>query len=115
MDNRQLTLEINQLHADLCSALADPKRILILYSLSETPHTVNDLAASLGISQPAASRHLKILRDSGLVTATRLGANVEYRLNDLRLIDALDTLRTVLRDNLARRASLMIEPSAPVE
>lgn len=109
MDTHQLSLEINQLHADICGALADPNRILILYSLSEQPHTVSELSGALNISQPATSRHLKILRDSGLVTATRYGANVEYRLNDPRLIEALDILRAVLRDSLARRAQIMSE------
>jgi ArsR family transcriptional regulator len=104
-----LSHEINQLHADLCSALADPNRILMLYLLSEQPHTVNDLAARLGSSQPTASRHLKILRERGLVTATRQGQAVEYSLNDPRLIEALDLLRAVLRSSITYRASLIEE------
>ncbi len=101
-----LSDEINQLHADICSGLADPKRILLLYALYERPHTVNDLANVLGISQPTTSRHLKLLRERGMVSATRVGATVEYRLADDRLIQALDLLRTVLRDQLSRRAEL---------
>ena len=101
-----LNQEIHQLHADICSALADPWRILLLYALSERPYAVKDLAALLSISQPAASRHLKILRERGLVRAVRHGPSVEYSLNDPRLIQALDLLRGVLRDGLSRRASL---------
>ena len=52
-----LSTEVNELHADICSALADPSRILIIYALSERPYMVNDLAAELNISQPTASRH----------------------------------------------------------
>jgi len=59
------------------------------------------------LSQPATSRHLKILRERGLVRATRQGPSVEYSLIDERLIEALNLLRTVLRDNIAYRASLM--------
>ena len=58
-----LTQEITQLHADICSGLADPRRILILYALHEKPSNVSDLAQAVGISQPAASRHLNVLRD----------------------------------------------------
>ena len=61
----------------------------------------------VSISQPAASRHLKILRDRGLVNAVRQGASVEYHLTDARLIEALNTLRDVLRDRLTYRASLV--------
>ncbi len=104
-----LTQEVTQLHADICSALADPRRILLLYALAEKPYTVNDLAKYLDISQPMTSRHLKILRERGLVVATRDGINVEYSLNDHRLIDALDLLREVLRDRIVSRANLIVE------
>ena len=107
MDKMTLTEEVTQLHADLCSALADPRRILMLYALAEKTINVSDLASEVGISQPAASRHLKILRERGLVQPVRSGASVEYHLTDRRLIEALDLLRAVLRDRIAYRASLM--------
>ena len=106
-DNNSLSQEVTQLHADICSALADPRRILLLYALGERPRNVGDLATELGISQPATSRHLKILRERGLVHASRQGMSVEYRLTDTRLVEALDLLRIVLRDRLAYRASLV--------
>jgi ArsR family transcriptional regulator len=56
-------------------------------------------------SQPTTSRHLKILRDRGLVAPTRAGANVIYSLTDTRLIDALDLLRAVMRDVFDHRAA----------
>ena len=107
MDTPTLSQEINQLHADICAALADPRRILMLYALAERPHNVNDLAAVTAISQPAASRHLKTLRECGLVSANRQGSSVEYSLIDGRLIQALDLLRSVLRDRITHRASLV--------
>lgn len=102
-----LSEEVTQLHADICSALADPRRILLLYALAEHPYTVSDLAEEIGISQPSTSRHLKILRERGLVRAVRQGTSVEYNLTDTRLIQALDLLRDVLRDRLTYRASLI--------
>jgi DNA-binding transcriptional ArsR family regulator len=109
MNTQQLSQEVTQLHAEICAALADPSRILLLYALAEKPRTVTDLTAEVGILQPAASRHLKVLREHGLVRATRQGQHVEYALADPRLIEALDTLRAVLRDSLSRRANLMNE------
>lgn len=102
-----LSQEINELHADICSALADPTRILILYLLAENPYTVNQITGKLNVSQSSTSRHLKVLRERGLVRATRQGQNVEYALSDPRIIDALDTLRAVLRDTLSYRANLV--------
>jgi DNA-binding transcriptional ArsR family regulator len=101
-----LTEEITNLHAGICSALADPKRILILYALHEKPSNVSDLAEALGITQPTASRHLNMLRERGLVEAHREGQSVINRLDDERVIQALDLLRAVLASNLKSQAVL---------
>lgn len=99
--------EIQLFHAQICQALADPTRIMLLYRLAECPQNVGELAAALNVSQPTVSRHLKVLRERGMVTTTRYGATVEYRLIDDRPIQALDLLRSVLRDNLSRSAELV--------
>jgi ArsR family transcriptional regulator len=107
METRELQLEINELHAEICSALADPRRILMFYVLAERNCKVSDLALAAGISQPAASRHLKIMRERNLVQSIRKGQRVEYQLTDMRLIQALDLLRSVLRVQLKNQANLI--------
>lgn len=97
------------MEADLCSALADPTRILILYALDERPRNVSEIATELNVTQPTTSRHLKILRERGLVHTDRQGTTITYYLSDKRLIEALDLLRSVLRERISRRASLMKE------
>jgi DNA-binding transcriptional ArsR family regulator len=101
-----LEQEVNQLHAEICAGLADPKRILILYALHDKPCTVNELVETLDLSQPMVSRHLKILRERGMVNTNRIGATVEYSLSDERLINALDLLRMVLANKLKNQAAL---------
>lgn len=101
-----LTQEITQLHADICSGLAEPRRILLLYALHEMPSNVSELSEALGISQPATSRHLNILRERGMVSAQRDGQAVIYTLADQRIIQALDLLREVLAEKLKNQAAL---------
>jgi DNA-binding transcriptional ArsR family regulator len=108
MINPTLTQEITNLHADLCSALADPTRLLLLYALSEQPRNVTELTQELNAPQPTISRHLKVLRDGGLVRATRQGTNVQYELTDRRIIEALDLLRSILRERIQHHASLIV-------
>jgi ArsR family transcriptional regulator len=91
----------------MCEGLADPTRILILYALDESPRNVGDLAESLAMPQPTISRHLKVLRERGMVQAERIGATVRYSLADHRIIEALDLLRSVLRDIYERRAAVV--------
>ena len=109
MDNPNLTQEITQLHAELCSALAETTRLFILYALAEQPCNVTEMTQKLELPQPTISRHLKVLRDAGLVRATRQGMTIQYELADQRVIEALDILRSVLRDRIQHHADLMDE------
>ncbi|OIJ68992.1 ArsR/SmtB family transcription factor [Streptomyces mangrovisoli] len=53
--------------ASLWSALADPHRRAIVALLKERPRPVGEIAEACGLSQPSASKHLKVLREAGLV------------------------------------------------
>lgn len=109
MINPTLQQEITQLEANFCAALSDPNRLLILYALNEGPRNVTELANELGLNQPTTSRHLKVLRERGLVTSIRTGTVITYSLSDPRLIQALDIMRSIMRERLAYQANLMEE------
>jgi ArsR family transcriptional regulator len=104
--DKKLLKEINHLHAEVCGGLSDPKRIAILYALSDGAKNVMELADILETPQPTISRHLKILRERGMVIAERKGAHILYTLGDKRIIKALDLLREVLADHLSKRSAL---------
>jgi len=99
--------ELNLLHANICQALGDPKRILILYAINDEPRHVTALAKSLGFPQPTVSRHLRILRQRALVRKERNGPAVVYHLADKRIVEILDNMRLVLRDSMSRQASAL--------
>ena len=105
--NPNLESEVTQLHAEICAGLADPNRIMILYTLSQSPRNVTELCHELNMPQPLVSRHLKVLRERGMVTTKRQGTIIQYALADHRLIQALDLLRAVMRDGLTRQAELV--------
>ena len=105
--NKTLEAEVNQLHAEICAGLADPTRIMILYTLSQRDHNVTELSNELDMPQPLISRHLKVLRERGMVTSVRNGTVVVYSLADARLVQALDLLRAAMHDMLAKRAELV--------
>jgi ArsR family transcriptional regulator len=104
-----LQREIQLLHAELCQALADPKRIALLYTLDGGSQCVTDLAEALGVPQPTVSYHLKVLRERGLGLAEPDGTTVHYSLADRRIVKALDILRGMLGDMLTRQAELIRE------
>lgn len=61
-------------------ALADPTRRGVIELLRKRPRRAGELAESLGTSAPAMSRHLKVLRDGGLVTETHDGEDARVRV-----------------------------------
>lgn len=83
--------------------LAEPNRRRILDLLREDERTVGDLVSELDISQPGVSKHLRILRDAGLVEVRADAQRRMYRLrpDPLREIDAwLAPYRAAWRDRL---------------
>jgi len=109
MVNQTLKEEVIQLEADFCAALSDPTRIFILYALNESPLNVTQLTHELGLPQPTISRHLKVLRERGLVFSQRQGTVLTYHLTDQRVIQAMDLLRSVMRARLTQQAGLVEE------
>jgi DNA-binding transcriptional ArsR family regulator len=83
--------------------LAEPRRRRILDLLRAGPQTVGDLVSELGLSQPGVSKHLRVLREAGLVEAQADGQHRVYRLRagPLREIDEwLEPYRAAWRDRL---------------
>jgi DNA-binding transcriptional ArsR family regulator len=62
------------------AVLAEPTRRRILDLLRDEPRSVGDLVSELGLTQPGTSKHLKVLRDAGLVTVRRDAQRRWYEL-----------------------------------
>jgi DNA-binding transcriptional ArsR family regulator len=67
--------------SDAFNAVAEPQRRAILSVLAQGERSVNDIAAALQMRQPQASKHLKVLKEVGLVTVREAGTQRLYRLN----------------------------------
>ena len=76
----------------VAQALADPIRREILVMLHEAPRTAGTIAETFTVSRPAVSRHLRVLREAGLVRDTVSGREREYAL----ALDALAPLEAFL-------------------
>ena len=64
------------------SALANPLRLALAHHLMHRPHSVSELHTCLGISQPLASHHLRILREAHVIDREQQGRTTIYRLKD---------------------------------
>jgi DNA-binding transcriptional ArsR family regulator len=78
---------------DAFNALAEPRRREIMDLLIGGERSVNDLVALLGLSQPLISKHLRVLREVGLVDVRDEGRQRRYRLNGRTLKPIYDWLK----------------------
>ena len=77
-------------------SLGDPARLMIIRRLAEGERKVAALVADLGLAQPTVSKHLRCLRDCGLVVSRPEGAATLYRLAYPELLDVLRSAEPVL-------------------
>lgn len=101
-----LRQELEELTAGVCKALNDAKRLTILYALRDGARTVTELCEILGAPQSNTSQHLAVLRSRGLVDTTRRGNTILYSIRHTKILDAIDILREVMSDEVARQHAL---------
>jgi DNA-binding transcriptional ArsR family regulator len=67
--------------SDVFNAIAEPQRRAILQVLAGDERSVNEVVNALGLPQPSISKHLRVLREVGLVESRRDGRQIWYRTN----------------------------------
>jgi DNA-binding transcriptional ArsR family regulator len=98
------------------AALSDPTRRAILASLATGEKTVFELCKPFALSQPAVSRHLRVLEESGLITRRIDGTKRPCRLAPNALSDVerwLEMFQRALEANYDRLDALLAEGSSP--
>lgn len=94
------------LHAQICQALSNAKRLEILDALRHGERSVGELTAALNIRKANVSQHLAVLRAKGIVVTRRDGQAIYYRLASPRVTRACDLMREVLLERLAQSGHL---------
>lgn len=93
--------------AQVARALGNGHRLALLERLAQSSAAVETLASAADLSIGNASQHLQQLRRAGLVTASRSGKQMIYRLTDERIVTLLGLLRQVAETNLAEMERLV--------
>lgn len=104
--------ELFELQANVCLALGNPKRLMILNLLKNGEMAAGEIVDAMEISKANVSQHLSVLRNQGIVVARREGTTIYYRLSHPMITEACSIMRDVLRESLKvreRLAALMHE------
>ncbi len=95
-----------EMHAEICKIFTNPKRLEIISLLKDEEKTVSELEELAGIPQANISQHLTVLRQNGVVTTRREGANIYYKIANPKILQACDLMREVLLEKLAESEKL---------
>jgi DNA-binding transcriptional ArsR family regulator len=98
--------------SDVFRALADPTRRAMLDRLSAGERNATELRDGLGVSQPAVSQHIAVLRGAGLISEERTGRHVRYRIDPggmAPLFDWLARYRAFWPERVERLKTLLRE------
>lgn len=110
LEKKKATIEEQ---ATLFSVLADPTRLKLLRLLSQQREPdalcVNALAYRLGVTQPAVSQHLKVLKDAGLVQGEKRGYRAHYFVKQEALNKAQELMSQTLQFSEEKRGKNTLE------
>ena len=67
--------------ASICSVFANPRRILIIWTLAEQEMAVSQIALSIGASLQSTSQHLRLMKETGVLDSRREGQTIYYSIN----------------------------------
>jgi ArsR family transcriptional regulator len=84
--------------ASVFKALSDPTRLQIISLLTESQNLcVNVIAEKTGMSQPAISQHLKVLKNAGFLNARKMGMHVHYSINQQKAAEFKDAVNALFK------------------
>ena len=84
--------EITATVADALKQLGDPSRLRIFWLLCHTEECVSDIAEIVGMTSPAVSHHLRLLKTANLIVSHREGKEMLYTAADTPLVDMMHHL-----------------------
>jgi ArsR family transcriptional regulator len=100
---------IFQLHADVCKALANAKRLEILHILKDKEVAVSSIVKQMSISKANVSQHLAVMRKAGILNTRREGLNIYYRISSPKIAMACNLMREVLLEYHMKRGNLLMD------
>ncbi|MEM2940811.1 MAG: metalloregulator ArsR/SmtB family transcription factor [Thermoproteota archaeon] len=103
-NRRKKRNDLNMARAKIFKCLGDPLRLNILYCLKDGEKCVTEMIPLLKTVQPLISRHLKILKNCGLVSFRRERNRKPYRVVDNRIFEIIDMVGVDLVNSLSKIA-----------
>ena len=99
--------ELYEIHAEMCKVFSNSTRLKILNLLKDKELSVTELIEKTKLSQANISQHLSIMKSKGIVTSSRKGKNIYYKLTNPKIIKAFDIIRDILAEKLKKNGKMV--------
>lgn len=99
--------QLYHVHANICQSLTHPTRLEIVDCLRDGEKNVTRLVKEMGVAQESVSRHLRMMRSTGIVLSRREGTSIYYRLGSPKIIAAYDLMHRYSQEYLSSNATLV--------
>lgn len=99
--------ELQSLQAELMAALGHPNRVKIVDFLRSGERCVCEIVPALGLEQSNLSRHLRVLREVGILESRKEGVSVYYKVSDPRIFKLLDLSTGIIKREIKSRFRIL--------
>ena len=94
-----------RIRAEIVKAMGHPARLFIMHQLSQHKLSVNDLQAQIGTDVSTVSKHLSVLKKAGILNAKKEGTQVYYSLKVPCIMNFMDCVETLIKENALEHLS----------
>jgi ArsR family transcriptional regulator len=98
--------KINELQAEICKALSNPKRLEIINRLKGKELSASELIEKTGISKSNLSQCTSVLKARGVILSRREGVTVYYRIANVKIVEACTLMREFLLAEIQEKSRL---------
>lgn len=98
-----ITFEEAEIRSDIIKAMAHPVRLLIIEYLKEGPRAFSEIFGLFGLDKSTVSKHLHVLKETGIVTSRKNGADMIYTLEVPCVTDFFGCVTAVIENNVRRQ------------
>lgn len=95
----QEELKLYEARANIIKALAHPTRLFMIDELNRSPKTVGELTSMVGVDTSTISKHLSILKNTGIVEDEKIGTTVVYSLKTPCILNFIGCIEDVIESN----------------
>jgi DNA-binding transcriptional ArsR family regulator len=99
--------ELQELQAEVLGALGHPNRVRIVEFLRSGEQCVCKILPALGLEQSNLSRHLKALKEVGILEGRKEGVSVYYKVSDPRIFRLLDLSTGIIKREIENRSKIL--------